>query len=161
MINSAEMIDSLITILPYQSVHQPWFEKFNRSWIEKYFFMEPLDYKMLQHPDSEIIEKGGRIFMASYENQMAGTVALKRITPAVFELTKMAVDEKFQGKKIGLALARAALAEAKEAGAEKVFLYSNTKLLAAIALYRKLGFREVPLDGPYKRTDIKMELDLS
>lgn len=161
MINSAEMIDSLITILPYQSVHQPWFEKFNRSWIEKYFFMEPLDYKMLQHPDSEIIEKGGRIFMASYENQMAGTVALKRIAPAVFELTKMAVDEKFQGKKIGLALAQAALAEARKVRAEKVFLYSNTKLLAAIALYRKLGFREVPLDGPYKRTDIKMELDLS
>jgi ribosomal protein S18 acetylase RimI-like enzyme len=160
MITSAEMVGSLISIVPYTPEHQPWFEKFNRDWIEKYFFMEPLDYKMLQHPDSEIIEKGGRIFMATYENEMAGTVALKRVGPAVFELTKMAVDEKFQGKKIGRSLAMAALAEAKQAGAKKIFLYSNTKLLPAIALYRKLGFREVPLDGPYKRTDIKMELIL-
>lgn len=154
------MVDTLIRILPYTTAHQPWFEKFNRHWIEKYFSMEPLDYKILRHPDREIIAKGGRIFMASYENEMAGTVALKRVAPGVFELTKMAVDERFQGKKIGLALAVAAIADAKQAGAEKIFLYSNTRLLPAMALYRKLGFHEVPPDGPYKRTDIKMELTL-
>lgn len=154
------MVDTLIRILPYTPAHQPWFEKFNRAWIEKYFFMEPLDYKMLQHPDSEIIDKGGKIFMASYENELAGTVALKRAGPRIFELTKMAVDERFQGKKVGFALAEAAIAGAKNAGAEKIYLYSNTQLLPAMALYRKLGFREVPLDASYKRTDIKMELTL-
>lgn len=34
-------------------------------------------------------------------------------------------------------------------------------LLPAIALYRKLNFREIPVDGPYKRTNIKMELIIS
>ena len=154
------MVGSRIKIVPYRPEHQPWFEKFNRDWIEKYFFMVPLDYKMLQHPDSEIIGKDGQIFMATCENEMAGTVALKRAAPTVFELTKMAVKEKFQGKKIGHALAMTAIVAAKQAGAKKIFLYSNTKLVPAIALYRKLGFREVPLDGPYQRTDIKMELTL-
>ena len=72
----------------------------------------------------------------------------------------MAVDEKFQGKKIGQALADAAIAKAKSLGAKKIILYSNTILAPAIALYRKIGFKEIPVDGTYKRSDIKMELPL-
>ena len=75
-------------------------------------------------------------------------------------LTKMAVTETYQGKKVGRTLAEAAIAAAKQSGAEKIILYSNTRLRPAIALYYKLGFKEIPLDGPYKRTDIKMELIL-
>jgi ribosomal protein S18 acetylase RimI-like enzyme len=30
----------------------------------------------------------------------------------------------------------------------------------ALALYKKLGFVEIPVDGPYKRSDIKMELPI-
>jgi GNAT superfamily N-acetyltransferase len=151
-------MDTAIKILDYQPAHQPWFEKFNRQWIEKYFEMEPLDYQILQHPEEHIIKKGGSIFMGSYNGELAGTVALKLLTADLFELTKMAVDERFQGKKIGQALATAALARAKEAGAKRVILYSNTLLEPAMAVYKKLGFQEIPVDGPYKRTNIKMEL---
>jgi ribosomal protein S18 acetylase RimI-like enzyme len=149
-----------IEILDYRAEHQPWFEKFNRNWIEKYFSMEPLDYLILNDPQGQIINDGGSIFMATCGGQLAGTVALKLHARRVFELTKMAVDERFQGKKIGRALADAAIARANDNGAEKIFLYSNTLLVAAIHLYRNLGFREVPLDGPYQRTNIKMELSL-
>jgi ribosomal protein S18 acetylase RimI-like enzyme len=52
--------------------------------------------------------------------------------------------------------------KAKALGAAKVILYSQTGLVAAIKLYRKLGFIEVPLGtGVYKRSDIKMEIDLN
>jgi len=155
------MVDTAIEIVDYEPSHQPWFEKFNRQWIEKYFSMEPLDYQILQHPEEHIIKKGGSIFMASWNGKMAGTVALKFITPDDYELTKMAVDEEFQGRKIGLALAGAAITRARNRGAQKIFLYSNTLLHPAIGLYTKLGFREIPVDGPYKRTNIKMELALT
>jgi len=155
-----KMIDTALEILEYKPEHQPWFEKFNRQWIEKYFAMEPLDFQILQNPDEHILKKGGSIFMASYHRELAGTVALKFVTPLIYELTKMAVDERFQGKKIGQALADAVISKAKELGAEKIILYSNTMLLPAIGLYKKLGFREIPVDGPYKRTNIKMELIL-
>jgi len=122
--------------------------------------MEPIDFEVLQHPDRHIIEKGGTIFMASCADEIAGTVALKFVGPGVYEFTKMAVVEKFRGQKIGRALAEAAIEKAKRLGAYKIILYSNTILSPAIALYRKLGFAEVPLDGPYKRSDIKMELKL-
>jgi GNAT superfamily N-acetyltransferase len=149
-----------ITTLSYEKEHQPWFEKLNREWIEKYFWMEPVDVQVLQHPDEHIIKKGGAILMARYADKIAGTVALKFVEPGIYEFTKMAVDEKFRGKKIGLALADAALKKARDMGAKKVILYSNTTLRPAIALYRKIGFVEIPVDGPYKRSNIKMELVL-
>ena len=43
-----------LTIHEYKPEYQPWFEKFNRDWIEKYFWMEPIDTAVLQHPDEHI-----------------------------------------------------------------------------------------------------------
>jgi len=149
-----------ISVFDYSDEFQPWFEKLNRDWIEKYFWMEPVDFQVLQNPEEHIVNKGGAILMASYNKEVAGTVALKFVDQRTYEFTKMAVDEKFQGKKIGQALADAAIEKAKALGGEKIILYSNTKLTPAITLYRKIGFKEVPVDGPYKRSDIKMELIL-
>ncbi|HEY3405758.1 MAG TPA: GNAT family N-acetyltransferase [Ohtaekwangia sp.] len=149
-----------IEILDFQQHHQPWFEKFNRAWIEKYFWMEPIDVQVLQYPDEHILKKGGKILMASYLGEIAGTVALKYAEPGVYEFTKMAVDEKLRGQKIGWTLSEAAIQQARNLGAYKIILYSSTLLKNAIAMYRKLGFKEVPVDGPYKRSDIKMELML-
>ncbi|HYG02241.1 MAG TPA: GNAT family N-acetyltransferase [Chryseosolibacter sp.] len=148
-------------IVSYAAEHQPYFEKFNRDWIEKYFWMEPIDFEVLQHPEEHIISKGGAILMAKVDKEIAGTVALKYVSPGVYEFTKMAVDEKFRGHKVGYALAIAAIEKAKSMGASKIILYSNTLLQTAITLYRKIGFKEIPLDGPYKRSNIKMEVELS
>ncbi len=151
----------MVNIQNYHPEHQPVFERLNRDWIEKYFLMEPIDREVLGNPEEHIIQPGGFIFMADYKNEIVGTVALKFVETGVYEFTKMAVDEKFQGLKIGKQLAEAAIEKAKQKQAHKIILYSNTKLITAIALYRKLGFQEIPVDGPYKRSNIKMELTLT
>jgi ribosomal protein S18 acetylase RimI-like enzyme len=149
-------VSTTISVREYEPQHQPWFEKFNRAWIERYFWMEPIDFEVLQHPDKHILAHGGAILMAYAGEDVAGTVALKYVSPGIYEFTKMAVDEKFQGLKIGRLLAETAIVKAKSMGAHKIILYSHTSLATAIGLYRKLGFIEVPVDGPYKRSDIKM-----
>lgn len=142
--------------------HQPWFESLNRAWIEKYFWLEDIDRYVLQNPEEAIISNGGAIFMASYEGQIAGTVALRKLDDDIYEFTKMAVDENFRRKGIAEALSYAAFEKAKSLGAVKVILYSQTGLKAAIQLYKKLGFVEVPIEkGIYKRSDIKMEIEFS
>jgi GNAT superfamily N-acetyltransferase len=73
----------------------------------------------------------------------------------------MAVNEKFRGLGIGYELANAAIAKARSLGATSIILYSSSKLLPALTLYQKLGFIHVPVDGPYKRSDVKMQLDLT
>jgi GNAT superfamily N-acetyltransferase len=149
-----------LEMIEYRPEHQPWFEKFNRQWIEEYFWMEPIDFEVLQHPDDYIISKGGKILVATCNKEIAGTVALKYVDPTTYEFTKMAVDSKFRGLKVGLALGQAAIVKAKQLGATKIILYSHTVLVPAVSLYKKLGFVEVPVDGPYKRSNVKMELKL-
>lgn len=73
----------------------------------------------------------------------------------------MAVAEWARGRGVGRLLGEAAVAAARAAGAPRVDLLSNTVLGPAIALYRALGFVEVPLPPtPYARANIKMVLDL-
>jgi GNAT superfamily N-acetyltransferase len=147
-----------ITILDYEPKDQPWFEKFNRAWIEQFFVMEDIDVQVLQHPDQYILAKGGSILMAYVDNEVAGTVALKKSSEGVYEFTKMAVGDMFRGKGVGKELALAAIEKAKRLGALKIILYSSSRLQPALTLYTKLGFVNIPVDGPYKRSDVKMEL---
>lgn len=149
-----------LEIIEYLPEHQPWFEKFNRQWIEEFFWMEPIDVETLQDPDEYIISKGGKILVALYDKEIAGTVALKYVDDSTYEFTKMAVDSKFRGLKVGQALGEAAITKARDLGAKKIILYSHTVLVPAVTLYKKLGFNEVPVDGPYRRSNVKMELEI-
>ena len=150
-----------INIIRYLPEHQPYFEKFNRVWIEQWFAMEPLDEWVLTNPEEAILKDGGDILMASFNGEIAGTVALRKLSDAVFEFTKMAVGENFRRKGIAEALTYASFDRAKELGAKKVILYSNTKNAAAIKLYEKIGFKHLPVENDvYARATVKMEIDL-
>jgi len=153
---------SSIKIIDYRPEHRAFFEKFNRHWIEKYFVMEPVDEYVLTNPEEALLKPGGAILMATCDGEIAGTVALRKVDDSSFEFTKMAVDDKFQRRGIAEALSYASLKKAKELGAEKVILYSNSQLTPAIRLYEKLGFKHLPVGiGEYKRSDIKMEIGIS
>lgn len=152
----------MIEILEYRPWHQPYFERFNKAWIEKYFWLEEIDRFVLENPAEAIIAAGGTILMASYNGVVAGTVALKKVDDETYEFTKMAVDEHFRRRGIAEALSHASFDKAKELGATRVILYSNTLLKGAIIMYRKLGFKEIPIETTvYKRSDIKMQILLN
>jgi ribosomal protein S18 acetylase RimI-like enzyme len=146
-------------ILTYSPEYLPDFERLNKHWIRKYFTLEPVDVDVLEHADQHIINTGGTIIFAAIGSNIAGTVALKKIDEESVEMTKMAVDEAFQAQGIGAELATYIIRLAWEMGFKKVILYSNTKLVPAIKLYQRLGFREIPLEAErYQRSNIKMEL---
>ena len=152
-----------LEIIDYRPEHQRYFESLNRAWIEKYFWMEERDTYVLQNPEESILQKGGAVLMATFNGEVAGTVALKKVAEEVYEFTKMAVDERFRRRGIAEALSYASFDKARKLGAKKVILYSNRILTPAITMYHKLGFAEVPIekDIVYKRSDIKMEIDLT
>lgn len=150
-----------INILDYKKQHQPYFEKFNRAWIEAWFTMEPLDEWVLTKPEEAILKDGGAILMASFNGAIAGTVALRKLSDEVFEFTKMAVGENFRRKGIAEALTYASFEKAIALGATEIILYSNTKNAAAIKLYEKIGFKHLPVENDvYVRANVKMRIDL-
>ena len=124
--------------------------------------MEPLDEWVLTNPEDAILKDGGDILMASFNGEIAGTVALRKLSDGVFEFTKMAVDENFRRKGIAEALTYASFEKARALGAKKVILYSNTKNAAAIKLYEKIGFTHLPVENDvYARANVKMEIELT
>ena len=153
------MTMSTIKIIDYRPQHRLFFEMLNRAWIEKYFAMEELDRYVLQQPEEAILKPGGAILMATFDGVIAGTVALKKLNEGEYELAKMAVDEDYRRKGIAEKLCLATIEKAKDFGAKKLILYSQTILEPALALYRKLGFVQVALGKPaHKRSDVKMEM---
>ena len=152
----------MLTILPYAPAHAAAFRDLNRAWIKRYFTLEPHDVEMLDDPEGYILQGGGHILMAELDGQIVGTVALIREAPDRYELAKMAVTDAAQGRGVGRALGEAAIEKARELNAKRLVLESNRRLAPALALYRSLGFREVPLlpDTPYARADIRLELDV-
>jgi ribosomal protein S18 acetylase RimI-like enzyme len=152
---------SEIKIIDYRPEHQPWFEAFNRVWIEQFFEMEPLDEWVLTRPDEAILQTGGAILMAEYNGVPAGTVGLRKVDNETWEFTKMAVDQKFRRLGIAEAISYASFKKAKELGAKKVILYSNTLNAGAIKLYEKIGFQHVEVENNvYKRANVKMVIDI-
>ena len=98
--------------------------------------------------------------MAIVSGLAAGTVAMIPSGPGVMELTKMAVAPEFQGMGIANHLMTACIKHAETNGTKSVFLESHRSLQPALALYRKFGFVETPIDphSEYARADIRMEL---
>ena len=151
-----------VEIIPYSADLKEHIKTLNIEWLQKYFRVEEKDELVLSNPQEEIIDKGGMIFYAKYNDEILGTVSLMKINENTFELSKMAVSDKAQGLGIGNKLLVHSVAIAEENNIKKLLLYSNRILLPALHLYEKFGFVEVRLeDVSYERADIKMEKTIS
>lgn len=150
-----------VEMIEYNSEYQEDFKQLNYAWIEKYFKLETSDYESLNYPEQTILQPGGCILLARLNSEIVGTCALIKISDDVYELAKMTVAEQARGNNIGWLLGQATIAKARQLGAKKLYLESNTILEPAIKLYHKLGFQKViGQPSPYQRCNIQMELQL-
>lgn len=116
---------------------------------------------VLDDPQGTICDRGGVIVLAEANGGIVGTGALMYEHDGVYELAKMAVAPRMQGKGISKLLIQALLDIARDKGAKKITLFSNHQLTAALSLYEKFGFKHVAVTGsPFATADVKMELIL-
>jgi GNAT superfamily N-acetyltransferase len=150
-----------LRIVTYDPRYAGAFARLNLEWIEMFLEVEPRDTEVLEDPERIIIDPGGEVFFLLQDGEPVGTVALE-VVEGGFELIKMAVTPRMQGRGYGDRLMKAALDWARARGGERLILYSNTRLEPAIRLYRKYGFRTVRTGSfaEWERADILMELDL-
>lgn len=144
-------------IVPYQTKYKQDFIELNLAWIEKYFKVEPQDVEMLNNIE-QIIAAEAMIYFALEADTVIATCMVMPKNNQVWEICKLATDENYQGRGAGAAVLEACMNYAKNRGAKKLLIVTNTILSAAMHLYEKVGFREVPIDETeYERVDIQLE----
>jgi len=150
-----------LKVIQYEERYHEDLKRLSYEWLEKYLLLEPEDERILNNPKEIILDNGGYVFFAKYDEKIVGTVSLIRVDENTFEIAKLAVTEKHQGLSIGNTLMEKCIFIAKQEKAKSIILYSNHILTSAIALYNKFGFKEIPVaNNKYIESDLKMELKL-
>ena len=154
----------LVKVLDFDTnnpAHYLAFKDINYAWINTHFKIEQGDLDSLENPEKYFLTTGGAILLACRGNEILGTTALKPIGENSLELCKMGVSEAARGLGIGYVIGEAAIKKAKELGAKRVYLETNSGLGPALNLYKKLGFTKVEnFTSPYARADVAMEMYL-
>lgn len=153
--------EAFVEIIVYSEQYQSTYAALNKAWIEKHWQLEEADIHALEHPKEYILDREGLIFLAKYKNEIVGSCAMLKMEGDCYELAKMTVADEAKGKGIGALLGKRIIEQARLFKASKVYLESNTVLVPAINLYKKLGFKQVSgISSPYERCNIQMELIL-
>lgn len=104
----------------------------------------------------------GRLLLAELKGELAGCVALHRLEASICEMKRLYLRPNFRGKGLGRILAQAIIKEAREIGYDRMRLDTVGPVMKdAVAMYRKMGFREI---APYRPNPMPgtlyMELEL-
>ena len=176
-----------IVIVGYHPKYADDFAALNYQWITEFFVIEPEDRAALDHPEAYAIDNGGEIFFlldrSSGGETVIGTAALvpKKVpkktweeapqqavaqtaeTIEVYELAKMAVSPNRQGEGLGQLLLQHCIEFARQRRGNRIILTTNDILKPALAVYHKLGFKDLPVnpDERYERGNLAMVLDLA
>ena len=86
----------------------------------------------------------GQLLLATVTDQAAGCVALREIDGTDCEMKRMFVYPEHQGQGVGRALAEAVIRDARALGYQRMLLDTSIRQAEAQALYRRLGFRDIP-----------------
>jgi N-acetylglutamate synthase-like GNAT family acetyltransferase len=104
----------------------------------------------------------GRLLLAEYEGQLAACVALHKLDADICEMKRLYLRPQFRGKGLGRILADRIIAEARQIGYKRMRLDTVGPVMKdAVAMYRKLGFKEIPAYRPNPNPGtLYMELEL-
>src|ERR1700722_19158308 len=101
---------SRLSVVPYSPELASSFRDINFEWINEMFKLEDTDLKVLENPQSEIIDNGGHLlFVSAPKMGIVGTVALRKTGENEFEMTKMGVLKKARGLHAGEYLLKAVI----------------------------------------------------
>jgi putative acetyltransferase len=98
----------------------------------------------------------GRLLLARCGDHAAGCIALRQLEAAVCEMKRLYVRPDYRGSGLGRMLVERLIAEARAIGYARMRLDTVASAMGdAIALYRRVGFKEI---APYSAIPIESAL---
>lgn len=125
-------------------------------------------YLDVQHYEDEIRDltvkygpPGGRLYLARIDGKPVGCIALRKLDESRCELKRLYVRPEYRRHRIAARLIDQILRDARAIGYRHLLLDTMPGLTVAIAMYRKLGFHDIPRynDSPLDTT-LYLGLDL-
>ncbi len=98
------------------------------------------------------------VLVAVESDRILGCAALRPLGSGIVEMKRLYVRPDARGLNLGRRLVQETIAAAKAKGSQTLRLDTLPTMATAIALYRKLGFREIPPYGNNHRDAICFEL---
>jgi hypothetical protein len=59
-----------VKVIEWEDKYNEDFVSLSIEWLEKYVSVEPADLEILNHPHSNILNKGGNIFFANMQTEL-------------------------------------------------------------------------------------------
>jgi GNAT superfamily N-acetyltransferase len=92
------------------------------------------------HVLDEILDSGGRLYVAEVDGEAAGIGGLKRLSPTEAEIKRMFVRPTTRGLGLGRTILCRLIDDAHQIGCETVYLESAPFMHSAHVLYQNAGF---------------------
>lgn len=98
----------------------------------------------------------GRLLLARVGGHAAGCIALRKLEAGICEMKRLYVRPDYRGRGLGRMLVERLVADARAAGYERIRLDTVASAMGeAIALYRRIGFKEIV---PYSTIPVESAL---
>lgn len=154
-----------ISIVPYSDQYSTAFATIWTPWLESITGKppEPEDLLAVGDPERFYIDTGGAVFFALHGDTPVGVVAVKQLSPEVFEFCKLVVLDSARGLGLGKQLVERCIDFARQRQASLLMLQSFKRLDVALEMYRRMGF--VDMTAPpsmlvLARTEVVMGLPI-
>ena len=130
------------------------------AFIGDAFDPEGLDHDIAHWQEEYDGRTGTLLLVEDPAGEVVGTAAVRLLGPGLGELKRMWLRPACQGRGLGRRLMDRSLAEARRLGCRALRLDTESRLEAAVHLYRAYGFAEIPRYNDNARADIWMERPL-
>jgi len=114
------------------------------AWIGISLCFQNFDQEVANLP-GDYAPPTGRLFLASDSDTIVGCIALRSIKEDICEMKRLYVRPEFRGQGFGRRLVENIIAAAREIGYSRMRLDTLPgRMDKAIALYERLGFKDIP-----------------
>lgn len=135
-----------VQILDYRPGLKEHFARLAEPWLRSVLngTLEEDDKFTLFNPDRAYLDAGGFLFFASYQDEIVGCVALKRLDEDSFEFAKLFIEPRVRQLGLATRLIERCIGRCKENYARELWLQTTMAMPQAHRLYCKLGFGDRP-----------------
>ena len=118
------------------------------------YYPKPVYEKVLSQLEEDYAPPQGATLLVTFDGKPVGCGMFHTFAPGIAEIKRVYLKEDIRGMGAGRRLMEAIIARIQAADFEMIYMDTGKPLIAARALYAKLGFRE---RGPYAETPPEAE----